>query len=131
MNFSFVKRKNDGFSISQEYKVIPGLKVNLSHKGITSATIGKPGASVNIRHTNQYRYSWNRSFLLQSSTLHKETQYPTAIHAATTSIRSSEHNTIKIKHLALGGFGDVLFYCRGDLFLVIIIFAIKLFNDWI
>ena len=29
-------------------KLLPGLKINLTHKGISSASIGKPGASLNI-----------------------------------------------------------------------------------
>lgn len=37
-----------GFRFRKSIKILPGLKVNLTHKGISSASIGKPGASVNI-----------------------------------------------------------------------------------
>lgn len=37
-----------GFRFRKSIKLFPGFKINLSHKGITSATVGKPGASVNI-----------------------------------------------------------------------------------
>lgn len=37
-----------GFRFRKSIKILPGLKINLTHKGISSASIGKPGASVNI-----------------------------------------------------------------------------------
>lgn len=37
-----------GFRFRKSIKILPGLKLNLTHKGITSASIGKPGASLNI-----------------------------------------------------------------------------------
>ena len=37
-----------GFRIRKSIKLFPGFKINLTHKGISSASIGKPGASVNI-----------------------------------------------------------------------------------
>ncbi|MGQ1107965.1 DUF4236 domain-containing protein (plasmid) [Acinetobacter baumannii] len=32
----------------KHHQLFPGFKINLTHKGISSASIGKPGASVNI-----------------------------------------------------------------------------------
>lgn len=40
-----------GFRFRKSIKLLPGLKINLTHKGISSATIGKPGASLNIGKT--------------------------------------------------------------------------------
>lgn len=37
-----------GFRFRKSIKILPGLKINLTHKGISSASIGKPGASLNI-----------------------------------------------------------------------------------
>ena len=37
-----------GFRFRKSIKLFPGFKINLTHKGISSASIGKPGASVNI-----------------------------------------------------------------------------------
>lgn len=37
-----------GFRFRKSIKILPGLKINLTHKGIGSASIGKPGASLNI-----------------------------------------------------------------------------------
>lgn len=37
-----------GFRFRKSIKLLPGLKINLTHKGISSASIGKPGASLNI-----------------------------------------------------------------------------------
>jgi hypothetical protein len=37
-----------GFRFRKSIKLFPGFKINLTHKGISSATLGKPGASVNI-----------------------------------------------------------------------------------
>nr|WP_171264973.1 DUF4236 domain-containing protein [Acinetobacter pittii] len=36
------------FRFRKSIKILPGLKINLTHKGISSASIGKPGASLNI-----------------------------------------------------------------------------------
>ena len=36
------------FRFRKSIKLLPGLKINLTHKGISSASIGKPGASLNI-----------------------------------------------------------------------------------
>lgn len=37
-----------GFRFRKSIKLLPGLKINLTHKGISSAGIGKPCASLNI-----------------------------------------------------------------------------------
>ena len=37
-----------GFRFRKSIKLFPGFKINLTHKGISSASIGKPGASLNI-----------------------------------------------------------------------------------
>jgi hypothetical protein len=37
-----------GFRFRKSIKLFPGFKINLTHKGISSTTLGKPGASVNI-----------------------------------------------------------------------------------
>lgn len=37
-----------GFKFRKSIKLLPGLKINLTHKGISSASIGKSGASLNI-----------------------------------------------------------------------------------
>ncbi|NHC03346.1 DUF4236 domain-containing protein [Acinetobacter sp. 187] len=37
-----------GFRFRKSIKILLGLKINLTHKGISSASVGKPGASLNI-----------------------------------------------------------------------------------
>lgn len=37
-----------GFRFRKSIKILPGLKINLTHKGISSASIGTPSASLNI-----------------------------------------------------------------------------------
>lgn len=37
-----------GFRFRKSIKLFPGFKINLTHKGISSASIGKSGASLNI-----------------------------------------------------------------------------------
>lgn len=37
-----------GFRFRKSIKLFPGFKINLTHKGISSASIGKPGTSLNI-----------------------------------------------------------------------------------
>jgi len=37
-----------GFRFRKSIKILPRLKINLTHKGISSASIGTPGASLNI-----------------------------------------------------------------------------------
>ena len=44
----FANGGNMGFRFRKSIKLLPGLKINLTHKGISSASIGKPGASLNI-----------------------------------------------------------------------------------
>jgi len=56
-----------GFRFRKSIKLFPGFKINLTHKGISSASIGKPGASLNIgkkRYANQCRYSRYGTILL-------------------------------------------------------------------
>jgi hypothetical protein len=61
-----VNGKNMGFRFRKSIKILPGLKINLTHKGISSASIGKPGASL---HPNQRWYSRHRPILFQAPTL--------------------------------------------------------------
>ncbi len=59
-----------GFRFRKSIKLFPGFKINLTHKGISSASIGKPGASLNIGKKgtpNQCGHSRNRTFLFQAS----------------------------------------------------------------
>lgn len=44
----FANGGNMDFRFRKSIKILPGLKINLTHKGISSASIGKPGASLNI-----------------------------------------------------------------------------------
>ncbi|QOW47648.1 MULTISPECIES: DUF4236 domain-containing protein [Acinetobacter] len=37
-----------GFRFRKRIKILPGVELNLTHKGISSASIGKKGASLNI-----------------------------------------------------------------------------------
>lgn len=37
-----------GFKFRKSIKILPGVKVNITNKGINSASIGKQGASINI-----------------------------------------------------------------------------------
>jgi len=37
-----------GFKFRKSIKILPGVKINLTNKGISSASIGKQGASINI-----------------------------------------------------------------------------------
>lgn len=37
-----------GFRFRKSIKILPGIKLNVTHKGISSASIGRAGASVNI-----------------------------------------------------------------------------------
>ncbi len=37
-----------GFKFRKSIKILPGLRIHLTHKGISSASIGKRGASVNV-----------------------------------------------------------------------------------
>ncbi len=37
-----------GFRFRKSIKLFPGFKINLTHKGISSASIGKPVASLNF-----------------------------------------------------------------------------------
>lgn len=37
-----------GFRFRKSIKILPGVKLNLTHKGISSASIGKAGANINI-----------------------------------------------------------------------------------
>lgn len=37
-----------GFRFRKSFKVLPGVRVNVTKKGISSVSVGKPGASVNI-----------------------------------------------------------------------------------
>ena len=51
-----------GFKLRKSIKLLPGVKLNLSKEGISSVSIGKRGATVNIneeRGTDYCRNSWN------------------------------------------------------------------------
>lgn len=37
-----------GFRFRKSFKIAPGIKINISKKGISSVSLGRPGATVNI-----------------------------------------------------------------------------------
>ncbi len=43
-----IARNTMGFKFRKSIKILPGVKVNITNKGINSASIGKQGASINI-----------------------------------------------------------------------------------
>lgn len=44
-----------GFRFRKSIKILPGVKINLSKKGISSVSIGRPGATVNVNTKGETR----------------------------------------------------------------------------
>ena len=80
-----------GFRFRKTIKLLPGLKINLTHKGISSASIGKPGASLNIgkkgTRTSVGIPGTGLSYSKHRPPLYKQAEYPTERLSATTTIK--------------------------------------------
>ena len=89
-----------GFRFRKSIKIFPGLKINLTHKGISSASIGKPGASVNIGKKGTrtsigipgtgLSYSKHHPYKNQPNTLQNSSQQPLLLNSR--SIETSRSN---------------------------------------
>ncbi len=109
-----------GFRFRKSIKILPGLKINLTHKGISSASIGKPGASLNIGKKGTrtsvgipgtgLSYSKHQPYKEQS-------WQPRESCSGTTTALYITYRATQIECLDLGNFWIILFYCRGNSFL--------------
>ena len=89
-----------GFRFRKSIKILPGLKLNLTHKGITSASIGKPGASLNIGKKGTrtsigipgtgLSYSKHHPYTNKPNTLQNSSQQPSPLNSR--SMETSKSN---------------------------------------
>lgn len=89
-----------GFRFRKSIKLFPGFKINLTQKGISSASIGKLGASVNIGKKGTrtsvgiprtgLSYSKHQPYTKKANTPQQSTQSPPAFNPVNTTQSKSK-----------------------------------------